>query len=145
MIEHDLWEYARAKKAHKKALEKLTDFESVIYSAKGQVINGMPAEHSYNPDKMADVAHRHSLLIQEVNDAAISVARAGAMLDTVERCLDKEEGSFLHNRYRLGRSWSECEAEMHYGHSQLVRIRRKILFDISKMDQDGLEKTTRNV
>lgn len=142
MTEHDLWEYARAKATHKRALEKLMDFEGVIYSAKGQVINGLPAEHSYNPDKMADVAHRHSLLIRELNEAAMAVARAGCKLDDIERMLDKEEGSFVHNRYRLGRSWSECEAEMHYGHSQLVRIRRKILCFIQKMDQDGLEKTT---
>ena len=135
MTEHDLWEYARAKKEHKKALEKLTDYEAIIYSATGQVINGLPAEHSYNPDKMADVAHRHSLLIQEVNNAAISVARACAMLDAVERRLDNDEGNFLHNRYRLGRSWSECEAEMHYSHANLVKIRKRILEKILKSDQ----------
>ena len=135
MTEHDLWEYARAKATHKRALEKLMDFEGVIYSAKGQVINGLPAEHSYNPDKMADVAHRHSLLIRELNEAAMAVARAGCKLDAIERILDKEEGSFLHNRYRLGRSWSECEAELHYSHSNLVKIRKRILLKIAKSDQ----------
>jgi hypothetical protein len=135
MTEYDLWEYARAKAAHRRALDKLMDYESVIYNAKGQVINGMPAEHTYNPDKMADVAHRHKLLIDELNEAAAAVARAGGVLDEVERMLGKDEGSFLHNRYRLGRSWSECEAEMHYSHSNLVKIRKRILVKVAKSDQ----------
>ena len=58
------------------------------------------------------------------------------MLDAVERMLDKDEGSFLHNRYRLGRSWSDCEKEMHYSHANLVKIRKRILVIIAKSDQE---------
>ncbi len=145
MTEYDLWEYARAKAAHRRALEKLMEFEGVIYSPSGQVISGMPAEHTYNPDKLADVAHRHALLIAELNGTSSAVAKAGQKLDTVERMLDADEGDFLHNRYRLGRSWSDCEKEMHYGHSQVCRIRQQILCKIQKMDQNGLEKTTRHM
>jgi hypothetical protein len=148
MTEYDLWEYARAKAAHRRALEKLMDYESVIYNAKGQVINGMPAEHTYNPDKMADVAHRHSILIEDLNEAAAAVARAGDMLDAVERMLGWDEGSFLHNRYRLGRSWSECEEEMHYSNSHVARIRKTILIKIASfqnMGVNGIEKTYSNV
>lgn len=135
MTEFDLWEYARAKSKHRKALEKLMEYEAVIYNAKGQVINGMPAEHTYNPDKMADVAHRHKILIDALSVAASCVARAGDMLDAVEEMLEEDEAEFVHNRYRMCRSWSECEVQMHYSHSNLVKIRKRILVIIAKSDQ----------
>lgn len=133
MIEYDLWEYARAKAAHRRALEKLMEYEAVIYTAKGQVINGMPAEHTYNPDKMADVAHRHKLLIEQLNEAAAAVARAGGMLDAVERILEGAEKDYLHYRYRLSHSWTECAKKMHYTRPMMGRFRGKILEKIQNI------------
>ena len=132
MTEKDLWGYKVSMKRLRLALEKLKMQEAIAYAPPTQIINGMPAEHISNGDKMALVLIHLEELRERVTEAKKEATEAAMLLCRVENILNGEEAEFLHLRYRKMLSWSMIEKEMHYSDRHLARIRRSILEKISE-------------
>ena len=133
MTERDLWEYRQAKRRYTLELEKLKEFEGVLYSPASPSFESIHGVTGYVPDKIAEVADKHAELIAAVNAAAVEVIKARCELDKVDALLDHTQRLFLHYRYREGESWETVEKAVHYSRQHCTRIRKAILNKIKRL------------
>lgn len=133
MTERDLWGYRQAKRHYALELEKLKEFEGVMYSPASPSFESIHGVTGYVPDKIAEVADKHAELIAAVNAAAVEVIKARTALDRVDGLLSDDERAFLHLRYREGRSWEDLTKELHASRRTLCRQKKAIISKIEKV------------
>lgn len=132
MTERDLWGYRQAKRHYALELEKLKEFEGVMYSPASPSFESIHGVTGYVPDKIAEVADKHAELIAAVNAAAVEVIKARTALDRVDRLLTDDERAFLHMRYREGLSWDGLCRQLYASRKTLCKVRKNILAKIEK-------------